>query len=250
MTKPDRSELTKACESFARDGVAFLPGALDPQALSEAKAAWKWSLSSRSGPGSQADGHFGATSNQDHYSLEAYLAVLQTSPLKAVLSAIRGAGKAWFRYEQFARAEGGESPPTPWHRDATQVGAMGATDHFAVVSTSFDPVTPGNNLRLLRGSHRLDDGRLGAAGSDRDNLAANTATYALEPGDALIFHPAVLHARFPTEPGASRRIVAFHMYAANGVAPQDDAGRSVTSLPRIRAAARERWALDLGHRRR
>ena len=223
---------TAAAETLDRDGVVSLPGALDAQALAEAQAAWDWSLANP-GPGATRFAqHSDAVFYNDLYNpncLTGYRAMLETSPLPGLVARLWGSSHIWFMYEQVFLKEGGEARRTPWHQDSSYL-AIGGPD-IAVAWISFDPVTQADSLEFVRGSHKgvLYNGSRFELGDDTaplhpeasaprlpdieaDRAAWDIVSYAVEPGDVVLFHPAILHGGAPTHPGTRRRTLSLRFF--------------------------------------
>src|SRR5690349_7139046 len=95
--------------AYARDGVVFLPGALDAAALADAQGAYDWSLA-HPGPGaSRIPQTTASTFYQDLYNpdcLSVYRAMLEASPIPAMVAQLWGTRDVWFMYEQVFLKEG------------------------------------------------------------------------------------------------------------------------------------------------
>src|SRR6185437_2117824 len=147
-------DLANAREDYARDGVVKLPGALDRAALADALAAYEWSLAN---PGPGASTFAQATEStfyQDLYNprvLDGYRAMLERSPIPALLAGLWGADDVWFMYEQVFLKEGGETRRTPWHQDSAYLAIAGP--HLGVAWITFDPQSAEDSLEFVRGSH-------------------------------------------------------------------------------------------------
>ena len=227
-------------ETYARDGVVCLPRALDAKALGEALAAWEWSVANP-GPGaSNFASHSDAVFYQDLYNprvLDGYREMLLASPLTAVIAELWGAPEVWFMYEQVFLKEGGEARRTPWHQDSSYLTVAG--DHMAVAWITFDPVSAADSLEFVRGSHRgvLYNGSRFELGDDTAPLHADSpmprlpdieahreafdiVSFAVEPGDVVLFHPALLHGGAPTHPGQRRRTLTLRYFGADAVYDQ------------------------------
>jgi ectoine hydroxylase-related dioxygenase (phytanoyl-CoA dioxygenase family) len=224
-------------ETWARDGVVLLPRALDDAALADALAAYDWSLANP-GPGaSRFASHSEATFYQDLYNprcLEGYTAMLRASPLPALIADLWGAPQIWFMYEQVFLKEGGEARRTPWHQDASYLTIAG--EHLAVAWITFDAMDAAHSLEFVRGSHRgvLYNGSRFELGNDTaplhpdapmprlPDIEANRGdfdivSYPVEPGDVVLFHPALLHGGAPTHPGLRRRTLTLRFFGADAV---------------------------------
>ncbi|MBV9903210.1 MAG: phytanoyl-CoA dioxygenase family protein [Alphaproteobacteria bacterium] len=212
-------------KQYREDGVVFLPRALDKRALDEALAAYEWSLANP-GPGaSRIKQHGDALFYQDLYNprcTAAYRPMLEASPLNRIIADIWQTPDVWFMYEQVFLKKGGESRRTPWHQDSSYLAVAG--DDLAVAWITFDRVAKEESLEFVRGSHRgtLYNGSSFALDDDTAPLHAGDAlprlpdieaarskydivAYGVEPGDVVLFHPAMLHGGAPTHPGQRRR---------------------------------------------
>ncbi|MHB8530880.1 MAG: phytanoyl-CoA dioxygenase family protein [Caulobacteraceae bacterium] len=234
---PGSWDLEAARETHARDGVVLIPGALDAEALAQARGAYDWSLANP-GPGATAFAQASeATFYNDLYNprcLEGYRAMLEASPVPGIVADLWGAGEVWFTYEQVFLKEGGEARRTPWHQDSSYLAIAG--EHLAVAWISFDPVTAEDSLEFVRGSHRgvLYNGSRFELGDDTapinpssplprlPDIEANRAafdivSFAVEPGDLVVFHPATLHGGAPTHYGQRRRTLTLRFFGPDAV---------------------------------
>lgn len=229
--------ISKLAQAYGRDGAVLLPKALDAQALEAAQGAYDWSLANP-GPGATK---FAQTTDATFYNdlynpncLSGYRAMLQTSPLPHLITEIWAAPDIWFMYEQVFLKEGGESRRTPWHQDSSYLAIAGA--HLAVAWISFDPVDQADALEFVRGSHRgkLYNGSRFELGDDTaplypdselprmPDIEANRAdfdmmSWATEPGDIILFHPATLHGGAPTHTGKRRRTLTLRFFGRDAV---------------------------------
>jgi ectoine hydroxylase-related dioxygenase (phytanoyl-CoA dioxygenase family) len=223
---------------YEDDGVVLLEGALPASALAEALAAWEWSLANP-GPGAskfkQADAD--ATFLNDLYNprcLEGYRAMLEASPLPALIADVWGSPDVWFFYEQVFLKEGGETRRTPWHQDSSYLAVAG--HDLAVAWISFDAVPRADALEFVRGSHkgRLYNGSRFELGDDTAPTNPNSALprlpdieadraswdivgFQTRPGDVVLFHPAMLHGGGATHPGGRRRTLTLRFFGRDAV---------------------------------
>jgi len=228
-------------EAYARDGVVLLKGALEAPALAAAQAAWQWSVDNP-GPGASRipSRASEATFYQDLYNprcLEGYTAMLQASPLPAIIADIWGAPDIWFMYEQVFLKEGGEARRTPWHQDSSYLAVAG--EHLAVAWITFESMGVADTLEFVRGSHRgpLYDGSrfdlnddtapLHGGGSlprlpdiEARRAEFDIVAFPTEPGDVVLFHPATLHGGAPTHAGMRRRTLTLRFFGQNAVYDQ------------------------------
>ena len=222
---------------YARDGAVHLPGVLDDRALAQAQAAYDWSLANP-GPGAATFAQASdATFYQDLYNpgcVAAYRDMLEASPIPRLVADIWGASDVWFMYEQVFLKEGGESRRTPWHQDSSYLTIAG--DHLAVAWITFDAVSAADSLEFVRGSHRgvLYNGSRFELGDDTapthpeselprlPDIEARRSefdivSWAVAPGDLVLFHPATLHGGAPTHPGTRRRTLTLRFFGADAV---------------------------------
>ncbi len=221
--------------TYREDGVVFVPGALDATALAEAQGAYDWSLA-HPGPGATKFAqHSDATFYNDLYNprvLDGYRPMLESSPLAKLIADIWGTPDVWFMYEQVFLKEGGESRRTPWHQDSSYLAIAG--DDLAVAWITFDPVPREDSLEFVRGSHRgvLYNGSRFELGNDTAPLHPKAdmprlpeieagraqwdiVSFGVQPGDLVLFHPAMLHGGAPTHPGQRRRTLTLRFFGQN-----------------------------------
>ncbi|MCC6706625.1 MAG: phytanoyl-CoA dioxygenase family protein [Gammaproteobacteria bacterium] len=217
---------------FQEDGVVFLPGVLDARALQLASACYEWTLNNP-GPGAgpvllgTPGTFYQDQANPDSYA--AYRQFLRETPLADVAGEIFGCGNVWLMYEQIWLKDGADTRRTPWHQDLPYLPASG--DHLMVMWANLDPVEKEYSLEFIRGSHR---GPLyNPSAFNPDDEAANLfnpaewppipaieqardefpiLSWAVQPGDVVAFHPAVLHGGAPTRAGVRRRTLSLRFF--------------------------------------
>ena len=223
-----------AREAFARDGVVCVRGLLGESALGEARAAYEWSLAN---PSPSANVYAGGEGRfyQDLANRKAqpvYRELVHTTPACDAVAALWGAPDVWFMYEQVFLKEGGDTRRTPWHQDSSYLPVDG--DQIAVVWICFDAVAREHSLEFVPGSHRgpMYDGSRFDPSDDTapiygdgslpllPNIEANRGaweivSFAVEPGDAVIFHPGLLHGGAATQAGARRRTLSLRFFGAD-----------------------------------
>jgi ectoine hydroxylase-related dioxygenase (phytanoyl-CoA dioxygenase family) len=217
---------------FVKDGVVCLPGALDELAIDLAENAFYWSFK-HPGPGAREvlAGEPGAF-YQDHSNPNAfpiYRPLVVDTGLAELVADILGSKNLWLLYEQIWLKEGGKTLPTPWHQDLAYIPLEG--DHLATVWLNLDPVAHQNSLEFVLGSHRgplynptafdpknpkaamFADG-VWPALPDIANSRADwpIISWEIEPGDLIIFHPAILHGGAPTNNGGRRRTISLRFF--------------------------------------
>jgi len=224
-------------QAYARDGVIVLRQALDARRLAEAEDAWAWSLEHPGPLASRIPSASGATFYQDLYNpavLDGYEAMLRASPLPAVIAGVWHASDVWFMYEQVFLKEGGEARRTPWHQDSSYLSVGG--EDLAVAWITFESLSAAQSLEFVRGSHRgvLYNGSRFTLGDDTAPLhpgeilprlpdieaargAFDIVSFAVEPGDVVLFHPRMLHGGAPTHEGQRRRTLTLRFFGPDAV---------------------------------
>lgn len=226
------AEWAEARETYERDGVLLLPKALDQAALEAALASYEWSLANPGPAASRIRQESEATFYNDLFNpncLTGYRDMLQASPLPALVGNLWGGSPVWFMYEQVFLKEGGEARRTPWHQDSSYLTIAGP--HLAVAWICFDGMARSDSLEFVPGSHRgvLYNGSRFELGDDTaplhpgatlprlpdieaDRGAWEIVSWAVEPGDVVIFHPNTLHGGAPTRPGMRRRTLTLRFF--------------------------------------
>jgi ectoine hydroxylase-related dioxygenase (phytanoyl-CoA dioxygenase family) len=219
-------------KGYRQDGVVFVPGALDSNALELAQAAYEWSLAN---PGPLAT-KFAQTTDATFYNdlynprcVSAYRSMLEASPLPGLLAEIWGTPDVWFMYEQVFLKEGGESRRTPWHQDSSYLTIAG--NDLAVAWITFDAISQADSLEFVRRSHLgpLYNGSRFELGDDTAPLHPQSdmprlpdieaergrwdiVSFDVAPGDVVLFHPAMLHGGAPTHAGMRRRTLTLRFF--------------------------------------
>jgi ectoine hydroxylase-related dioxygenase (phytanoyl-CoA dioxygenase family) len=218
---------------FLADGVVCIRGALDNDSLQLAEEAYNWSLAhptTHHKVEGDAQAATGGKFYQDFFNpnaMEHYRRMLLESSIPDVLARVWDSPDVWFMFEHVFVKEGGESRRTAWHQDSQDLPVEGS--QFATVWISFDPIHADEALEFIRGSHW---GVRFAAASRADandavrppvpDIEANRDRYeivswAMEPGDLLVFHPAMLHGGAPTRPGSKRRTLSMRFFGKDAV---------------------------------
>jgi ectoine hydroxylase-related dioxygenase (phytanoyl-CoA dioxygenase family) len=220
-------------DEFRENGVVFIEHALDPASLGAAEEAYKWSLAHPSpGASNFVTKNSAATFYQDlanPKAVAAYRTMLEASPATDIAAALWGKPDVWFMYEQVFLKEGGESRRTPWHQDSSYLPIDGPD--IAVMWISFEPVVKENALELVRGSHRgvTYDGSRFDINDDTAPLYGNNTlprlpnieaerskwdivSWAVKPGDVLVFHTGMLHGGAATHGNIRRRTLSLRFF--------------------------------------
>ena len=248
-------------KEFRESGVVFIEQALDADALRMAEAAFNWSLEHPSlgaanfpSKDDAAAVFYQDLANPD--AVAAYRHMLEVSPAADIAAALWGAEDVWFMYEQVFLKQGGKSRRTPWHQDSSYLPVDG--EQLAVMWIPFEQLAKENSLELVRRSHRgtlyngsrfdmADDTapiypeqilpRLPNIEANRDRW--NIVSWAMAPGDILVFHPAMLHGGAPTSPSQRRRTLSLRFFGVDAVyTPRIADGMTPAELPRWDADAK------------
>ncbi len=257
---------TELAQEYRDTGVVFIPDALTTMTMELALQAYEWSLS-HPGPGAsqlpaKGDGEF-YQDLANPAALRAYAQLLQREDIRSWVSAVWNKPDVWFMYEQVFKKSGGSTRRTPWHQDTSYLPVTG--DDLAVMWISFDPVSQAQALEFVPGSHRgvLYDGSSFDPADDTAPLYGDgslprlpdieaareqwpVVSWATEPGDVIVFHPAILHGGGDTGPGQQRRTLSLRFFGEDaraaerpGRRPVETAslhGEHVHPLTRMRAA--------------
>ncbi len=260
-------DLATLARRYKTDGVVYVPQALSANALARARAAYEWSLS-HPGPGAsrlpaKGDGEF-YQDLANPAAFAAYQEILACPEIKHLIAGIWQKPDVWFMYEQVFKKSGGHTRRTPWHQDTPYLPVSG--QDLAVMWISFDPVPPTHALEYVPGSHlgTLYDGSRFDPADDTAPLYGDgtlprlpdieaqradwsVVSYATQPGDVVIFHPAVLHGGGQTDADQQRRTLSLRFFGEDAVVAQRPGrkpvetaslqGADVHPLTRLRAAA-------------
>ena len=241
--------------TFDRDGVVVLRGALDADAVARVLDVYEYGRAHPSPGAYTVYPETGATFYIDTFnaaSWHAYVPAFADTSVPDLVASLWGTNDVWFFYEQLFLKEGGAMRRTPWHQDSSYLPVDGA--HVAVCWITLDPLEVDESLEFVRGSHKgpmyntsafdvdddtkpiiedLDLPRLPDVESARDDY--DIVSWAVEPGDVVIFHANVLHGGAPTAPGRRRRTVSLRYFGDDAVyAPRqriatDPEGRRVAT---------------------
>jgi ectoine hydroxylase-related dioxygenase (phytanoyl-CoA dioxygenase family) len=231
------TELDAAAKRFREEGVVYIPGALDAAAMRLALEAYEWSLAHPSPAAAQFPQDKPGKFYQDlanPRALPAYRKLLDDSPAADIAAALWGGRDVWFMYEQVFLKEGGEARRTPWHQDSSYLPIDGQM--IAVMWITFEPVAKEDSLEFVRRSHRgvLYDGSRFDPADDTaplygdgslprlPNIEAERSrfdivSWAVNPGDVLVFHPAMLHGGAPTSAGRRRRTLSLRFFGDDAI---------------------------------
>tara|TARA_R110002095_G_scaffold90199_7_gene78662 strand:- start:3959 stop:4846 length:888 start_codon:yes stop_codon:yes gene_type:complete len=221
--------------AYRNDGVICLRGALSEEQLNAARRAFEWSLAH---PTKSACEFYPSEPGRFYQDLchpeaaFAYRDVLEHSPVADMIAALWQREDVWFLYEQVFLKEGGAMRRTPWHQDSPYLALDG--DELAVMWINFDPVAQSQSLEFVRGSHRgplyngsafdeADDtspiyghGLPRLPDIEADRSAWDIVSFEINPGDVVVFHPAMLHGGAPTT-SSRRRTLSLRFFGEDAV---------------------------------
>jgi ectoine hydroxylase-related dioxygenase (phytanoyl-CoA dioxygenase family) len=244
-----RQALNSAHTDFARDGIAFLRGAVEQTWIDLLAAGIDRAIEQPSpykrvrcagGPDEFIDDEC------SYFTTPEYKIFLHESPLIDLVAEVLNTQDLWLFFDQtFAKA--GASGPTNWHQDTPYFCAAGS--QFASVWVNVDPVPLEASLRMVSGSHlgplreaqdtdpavqRQEQSSLPDQWPNVDEHADDfdVVSYPIEPGDVVLFHPSILHGGAPTI-GGRRRTVSFRLFGEDVVFQRAPAGKMVPRLPGV-----------------
>ncbi|MEZ5596842.1 MAG: phytanoyl-CoA dioxygenase family protein [Pseudomonadales bacterium] len=225
-------------ETFARDGVLFLPGLLDRHWQNACLDAWQWSISH---PGPLASGLLPGSNAafQDLCNPGArtvYGDIIHRSPLAATAASLWRGSPVWYMYEQVFHKRDGAAGRTPWHQDTSYLAVDG--DHLIGYWISFEALPATHTLEFVKGSHRgtlynttrfdPEDPTLPIFPSDSvpslPDIEASRGDYDIVswpvvPGDVIAFHTSILHGGGAVDTTVrERRTLTLRFFGADAVA--------------------------------
>jgi ectoine hydroxylase-related dioxygenase (phytanoyl-CoA dioxygenase family) len=220
---------------LAEDGVVLLKGALSPDEVQAVEDVYEYGRAHPSPGAYTVYPETGATFYIDTFNAAnwpAYVPAFKDTSVPDHVARLWGSDDVWFFYEQLFLKEGGSMRRTPWHQDSSYLPVDG--QHVAVCWISLDPLTAEESLEFVRGSHAgpmfntsafdsgddtkpidptLDLPRLPDVEASRDDF--DIVSWAIEPGDMVVFHPNALHGGAPISPGRRRRTVSLRYFGAD-----------------------------------
>ena len=220
--------------AFERDGVICCPAVMPEVWLERVGAAIERNLAQPS-----AVGEFISLPEQGYLNDifmwladDDYRAFVLESPVASLAQQVLGSPGVTFFYDQVFVKDSGADVPTPWHHDLTFWPVVG--EQVCSIWMPLDPVTrESSGLEYVRGSHRwpnrfkaitpdynafmVDPDLEDPPDIDADRGAYDLVSWAMEPGDVLIFHPLVVHGSSGNEHGARRRRALATRWFGDGV---------------------------------
>lgn len=214
-------------KAFAEDGAVVMEGCLNKDQLALCRAAFDWNVNN---PGPMATTLFDGTEHKSHVDNANPLAkqrldeLVSSLPLGQMFADLWGSKHVWYFAEEIFLKSGGKAARSCWHQDISYLPWAG--EHWGNAWISFEAVPKRNALEIVRGSHRgvRHDGTTFQNLEDpTDPLHGDTAiprwprlpdieaerrvnpdvydilSWATNPGDVLVLHPATLHGGAPTD---------------------------------------------------
>lgn len=207
-------------KAYFNDGAVLLRNVLNAEQLAQCRELYDW-IVANPGPnghalyrGDQKQHVKSHVDNANPHAKERLDKLMPTLPLGRIFADLWGSKNAWYFAEEVFLKAGGEGTRTLWHQDTSYLPWAG--HHWGNAWISFESVPKKNALEIVRGSHRGTryDGTTFNSDDPTDPLhggdalprlpdveaerKANPSAYeilswATEPGDVLLLHPASLH---------------------------------------------------------
>jgi ectoine hydroxylase-related dioxygenase (phytanoyl-CoA dioxygenase family) len=242
---------------FWEDGVVHLPQLLAPEWIELIGLGLR---RNKANPGPYAQRLYEGTDREiyldycNHPAVPEFQVLVRDSPIVDVVAAILGSTELWLFFEQIWLKKPGPERRTPWHQDATYW--MTGGDLVCGFWITIDPVPLEGSLEFVRGSHRgplyagtaLDqspdddtapyyEGLPRLPDIQADRAAWDIVSFANEPGDVVMFHPAALHGGGASTGG--RRTLSLRFFG-DGVTydPPPPPGRASPPFPGVGATHR------------
>lgn len=208
-----RSSLEELKEQFWQDGVVHLPHVLDKEWLDLIELGIERNVRN---PGPYGKKLYEGTEREmyldycNYGAVPEYRILLRDSPIVDVVAEVLSTEGLWLFFEQIWLKEPGLTRRTPWHQDAPSWITGG--NHVCGFWITLDPLPAEESLEFVRGSHlgpmyagtTLDPydetaPKYPGSGWERTpDIEADRSSYDIvsfpnSPGDAVMFHPKVLH---------------------------------------------------------
>jgi hypothetical protein len=222
---------------FLRDGVVCVRAALCPAALQEMEEFFDYvvehpgPLSKRLYPDDDAAVY------TDFFNLNLWSRfrnVYEHSAVPDIIRHLWDCDDIWLFFEQVWWKSGGEARRTPWHQDASYTPIAGR--HSAIAWIPLDAVAQEDALEFVRGSHlgpvyatssfdasedtatELDVAKIPPLPDiQKDRGSFDIVSWAMEPGDLVVFHFSTLHGGGATHAGGQRRTLSLRYFGPDAV---------------------------------
>jgi ectoine hydroxylase-related dioxygenase (phytanoyl-CoA dioxygenase family) len=217
-------------DAYRDDGAVLIEDCLDDDQLAACREALDWAAAN---PGPMAFQIFNGSAHQTHndnanpLAKERLDALMPSLPFGPLLADLWGSEHVWYFAEEVFLKAGGKPGRSPWHQDTSYLPWDG--EHWANAWISFESLPKHNSLEIVRGSHRgpLFNGttfknpddptdplwgddvlpRLPDIEAERsvDPDAYDIISWAIDPGDVVVLHPASLHGGAPVDEACPER---------------------------------------------
>ncbi|HEY6532118.1 MAG TPA: phytanoyl-CoA dioxygenase family protein [Acidimicrobiales bacterium] len=198
-------------DDYERDGVAVVRQAFDPEWIELVRSAMPTLLEDTYDPNARLGMVDGGPTIKQHDQMwrenEPFARFLFRSPIGELALRYNRSAVARLYEDLMIYTDAGDVVAARWHRDAPYWPLRG--NQLTTVWFTLEPVGPATGaMRFVRGSHLDEDasstatpsGEL-AAGNDSDRVLIVPT----EPGDAVIFHPRILHTSYGSAADRPRR---------------------------------------------
>lgn len=195
-------------EVFETDGAVGVRGVIDMEWIESLRAAMPEMLRRTYDPAERMGGAGGRVIQSDGMwrDCEAFRRFLFDSPIGEIAASMMRSSTARLYEDLLLYKEAGAEGSSSWHRDATYWPLRG--DQLSSVWFALEPVTVDTGaMRFVAGSH-LDPDEVATAPVpevDADPDRYRVVVIEAEPGDAVVFHPRILHTAYGSAPDRSRR---------------------------------------------
>lgn len=248
-------EITDLRRRFREDGVVHIPGLLNADWMELVELGIQRNLAN---PGPYGRKLYQGTERemyldyQNVRTVPEYRHLLHEAPITGVVADILGAQHLWLFFEQIWIKQAGLARRTPWHQDATTWITGG--EQVCGFWITLDPLPAEHSLEFVKGSHlgplyggTKTDGdpyddtapvyadlpRMPDIDARREDF--DIVSYPNEPGDVVMFHPAVLHGGGAGT--AQRRSLSLRFFG-DDVVYRPTPGRPSPSFPGITSTLR------------
>jgi ectoine hydroxylase-related dioxygenase (phytanoyl-CoA dioxygenase family) len=198
-------------DTYRAQGAVVLRGLLESSWIDQLRGIVEELLAQATNPTERLGGAAASTSRASDGMWrrnDAFARFLHASPVATAAGDVMGSATVRLYEDLFLYTDPGV-PGANWHRDAPHWPVMGT--QLSSIWFTLEPVTLETGaLHFVTGSHVDDDETVaaeqmvGALGDDRAATAAIVG-FETEPGDAIAFHPRILHRAVGTSPDHPRR---------------------------------------------
>ena len=195
-------------ETFEKDGAVAVPGLFDLEWIRLLRDAMPEILQRSYDPAERMGVTPGRTIQCDGMwrDSEVFRRFLFESPIGDVAAAVTRSRTVRLYEDLLLYRDAGADGSSSWHRDATYWPLTGR--QLSSVWFSLEPVTRDTGgMRFVAGSH-LDPDEVATAPQpdiDADPEQYPVISIEAEPGDAIVFHPRILHTAYGSAPDRPRR---------------------------------------------